>query len=614
MVPIFVLISLFSCSKDTDLLADFVISDLQEARFIGNLAISDNFVVAPQKSIVLDVLANDTFTDPDKVKIVETSQPTNGTVVINKDKTLTFYPDSADAPDTGTDNETQDSQSEPENDSAEEEASTPTQTEATKETSQEEEAIDTPKEEETKETPQQEEETEQKEDQKEAVTETFDYSVESTDEEGNKTSQQATVTVTTNLGDLKAFPGAEGFGENTVGGRGGIVYHVQNLNRSGPGSLRYGLQKIKVPRTIVFDVSGYIDISGDCSIRDPYVTIAGQTAPEGGVTLKGGSLIVRTSEVIVRHLAIRPGVAAGDASDCIRIVAETDNLNIKNVIFDHLSLSWSRDENIGMSASETSSSISNVTIQNCLIAEPLEYYGSLVGKKIKNLSFLKNLWANVPNRIPETTYGNTGESFEFINNIIYNYGRATTIVYGTAVDIIGNAYKVGPTAPERPNLIYHSGPYSPSASEGNIYASDNIQIGRANAWGFKNSNWKKWESSQKVQKNSWYNSIPASSLESTLLKNVGSILFNDAVDARILREYESVTGIRGPKSETQVGGYPLIGSISRPSDYDSDYDGMPDKWEIANNLDPIDPNDRNADVNDDGYTNLESFLYSLTRS
>ena len=94
MIPVIVLISLFSCSKDTDLLVDYMVSDFQEARLIGNLAIDDNFMMASQKSIVLDVLANDTFTDPEKVKIVEISQPNNGYVIINDDKTLTYFPNS----------------------------------------------------------------------------------------------------------------------------------------------------------------------------------------------------------------------------------------------------------------------------------------------------------------------------------------------------------------------------------------------------------------------------------------------------------------------------------------------------------------------------------------
>ena len=193
MVPFFVLISLFSCSKDTDLLVDYIVSDFQEARLIGNLAINDNFVVDSQKSIVLDVLANDTFTDSDKVKIVETSQPTNGSVIINDDKTLTYFPDSADAPKLDTGNESEGSQPEPENNKTEGEENSPPQTDTVEETSQEA-VTETPKVEETEPTP-------QKEEQKETVSQDFTYTVETSDEENNKTTQEATVTVTTDSGN-----------------------------------------------------------------------------------------------------------------------------------------------------------------------------------------------------------------------------------------------------------------------------------------------------------------------------------------------------------------------------------------------------------------------------
>ena len=156
MVPVFVLISLFSCSKDTDLLVDYMVADFEEARFIGNLAIDDNFVVASQKSIVLDVLANDTFTDPEKVKIVEITQPTNGNVIINDDKTLTYFLDSNDAPKPDMGNETEGAQSESEKNETEDGVTPPVQTDIVEETSQET-VTEMPKGEETEPTSQKEE-------------------------------------------------------------------------------------------------------------------------------------------------------------------------------------------------------------------------------------------------------------------------------------------------------------------------------------------------------------------------------------------------------------------------------------------------------------------------
>ncbi|MGS0527577.1 hypothetical protein ACU8V7_22760 [Zobellia nedashkovskayae] len=275
-----------------------------------------------------------------------------------------------------------------------------------------------------------------------------------------------------------------------------------------------------------------------------------------------------------------------------------------------LSLSWSKDENVSIVANE-SNSIKNVTVQNCLIAEPLKNYGILLGKNTSNISILKNIWANVPNRIPETTYGNFGESFEFINNIIYNYGRPTTIVYGTEVDIIGNIYKIGNSSPQQTNLRYQKGPYSSNPSAGKIYAHDNIQIGKENSFGFENQTWTTWEKNKKTQVNSLYDAIESYNLEDILLSEVGNRLFDDAIDSRILNEYKNEEGIRGPVNEDIVGGYPEIQSNSRNQGYDSDLDGISNQWEIDNKLDPYNPTDARKDSNNNGYTNLEEFLHYL---
>ena len=189
MVFLIVLISLFSCSKDTDLLVDYMVSDFQEAHLIGNLAIDDNFVIASQKSIVLDVLANDTFTDPENVKIIEISQPNNGNVIVNDDKTLTYYPDSTDIPKPDTGSETEGSLFESEKNEIGETVNPPAQTDTDAETPQAP-VTETPKEEET-------EPTAQKEESKQTETEDFTYTVETTDEKNNKTTQEATVTITT---------------------------------------------------------------------------------------------------------------------------------------------------------------------------------------------------------------------------------------------------------------------------------------------------------------------------------------------------------------------------------------------------------------------------------
>ncbi len=586
MILLFIFISIFSCSKDSDLLADYVISDLQEARFIGNLAISDNFVVAPQKSIVLDVLANDTFTDPDKVKIVEISQPTNGTVVINEDKTLTYYPDSSDAPDTDASN-------------------------------------DTPVAQEEKEESPQEKETGQQEEQGKTVTEDFSYTVETSDDENNKISQKATVTVTTDLGELKAFPSAEGFGKNSTGGRGGFVYHVTNLGESGPGSLRQGVEKIKGVRTIVFDVSGYINLTKPLKIRSGYgnLTIAGQTAPGDGITLKGSSFWIHDSNVVIRFLRIRPGkewlpAGTGDSGsdnyepdDAVKIRAWSGT-TVKNIILDHCSISWGRDGLLDIAGSE-SGYLEKISIQNNIIAENVDKgYGTLVDNHVADITFFKNLYAH--NKERNILYKNKTFNVQFVNNIIYDFSRGTVLFYNTTSDIIGNIYLTNSTSNRALETI-RLGPGEEPKSGTRLYQYDNTEDGGAVTLSSTGNNIINPYLQNSTVCHTGLTPLPNSKVMNAVLSNVGASIYRDGADSRIINDVLGRTGSR-IVNENEVGGFPTLKSISRPYDYDSDYDGIPNKWEIANNLDPTDSNDGNADANGDGYTNLESFLFSLTQS
>ena len=162
---------------------------------------------------------------------------------------------------------------------------------------------------------------------------------------------------------VPAFPGAEGFGAKSVGGRGGKVIEVTNLNDSGSGSLRAAIAA-SGPRTVVFRVGGTIELKSRIQVENPYLTIAGQTAPGGGITLKNGSnekdtLYILTHDVVVRYLRVRPG-PGGDA-DGVGV-----GTNASNVVLDHCSVSWAVDENLGVS-----STAKNVSIQWSIIAEGL---------------------------------------------------------------------------------------------------------------------------------------------------------------------------------------------------------------------------------------------------
>jgi len=178
-----------------------------------------------------------------------------------------------------------------------------------------------------------------------------------------------------------AFPGAEGAGKWPQGGRGGRVIPVTNLDDSGPGSLRAAAEA-KGPRTVVFRVSGTIELQTPISIKQPFLTIAGQTAPGEGICLKGQSLLIsNTHDIIIRHLRCRPG-------DKTSLPGEMDAISmssVRDVILDHCSATWSTDECLSVTRDSD-----RVTVQNCLIAEALTSHalGSIIGSYVGSISFL----------------------------------------------------------------------------------------------------------------------------------------------------------------------------------------------------------------------------------
>ncbi|KKM60555.1 hypothetical protein LCGC14_1540670, partial [marine sediment metagenome] len=611
MVSVIVLSLIFSCSKDTDLLADYIIAENHNEISVTNLVVDDSYVITTNAEIVLDVLYNDSYSNPDKVKIVEVSQPNEGTVVINEDNTLTFIPESKnlDSSHAETPKELDIKYDEPI-----EEKSEPLIVDEDNSKDTDSPSNDVPMEEIPAETnnPVQHIESEPEQQTESPAekekNENFTYTVETEDENGKTTNETGEVEVKFDYGELTAFPEAEGFGKNTIGGRGGVVIHVTNLSDNGPGSLRNALEKIQGKRTIVFDVSGYIVLKSQLKIRTGYgeVTIAGQTAPGEGITLRGHGIEIWDSEVIIRYLRIRVGTEQHNPEelelDAIRIGRVKSGIT-NNIIVDHCSFSWATDELASINSVTEGASIQNVTYQNCIMAEAIiSRYGMLVGAGVSRISVYNNLFAHNAQRNIRNSYSAPEIEFEFINNIIYDYNRATEISFGNTIDIIGNIYKINSSPEDTYAISYGRSPLKPdyNPAKGNIHQSDNRTINTNFAK--TNSKFDLYGKSNRVITHSLINPTPSVDLENKLLNDLGANIYESPVDKRILEEYKTSTGSQvSSYTDTELffGGYPILKSESRPNNYDMDRDGMSDSWEILHSLDPSNPKDGKEDNNGD---------------
>ncbi len=420
---------------------------------------------------------------------------------------------------------------------------------------------------------------------------------------------------------LPAFPGAEGFGAQAVGGRGGAVVFVTNLNDSGPGSLRAAVDA-DGPRTVLFQVSGTIALRSTLAIRKPYVTIAGQSAPGDGICLKDRGLAIAADHVIVRHLRCRPGDNTESEPDAISISAG------QNIIVDHCSATWGVDETLSAS---TSGQLGNVTVQWCIIAESLNAsshhkgdhgYGSLIrGGWGNGYTFHHNLYAHHRARLPrpgnynDRTKDPDGLTLDFRNNVIYNWGGdaagynadgSNGVDSITRMNFVGNAYQVGPDS--RGALAF-----SESTTSAQAYFADNAMNGRVpdDPWSlvvfrnFSPEQRARYELADPVPTAPMQTDKPLIAYERVLTEAGAIGPRRDSVDARIVSTVRNSTG-RIIDDEEDVGGWPELRSA--PSARDSDQDGMPDAWERQHGLDDRNPEDRNADRDGDGYTNLEEFL------
>lgn len=420
-----------------------------------------------------------------------------------------------------------------------------------------------------------------------------------------------------------AFPGAQGFGAYTQGGRFGKVIEVTNLNDAGPGSLRAAIEA-EGPRTVVFRVSGNIELKAMLTITNPFITIAGQTAPGDGICLKDFPLHIQDAhDVIVRFIRVRPGIASGLNGDEIDGIEVRDS---KNVIIDHCTVSWMVDEGIN-----TWKGTENITVQWCIVAEPLNKsihykgahgFGGSVGGKFA--SYHHNLIAHAPGRNPSIGGNNQymTESMDFRNNVVFNYGHRTCDGKPGSINFVANYYKAGPATTEKiKNQLVRIDNAQKYGFDSKWYIADNVVHGFPAA---KENNWENavaWDEGTSPEINRLNEPlatvetqiVSAEKAYKNVLKYAGVIApGRDDHEKRIVAEVDGKAPIRGNgvvDTVVQAGGWPELKGTVAP--VDSDHDGMPDAWELKAGLDPNDPSDTNRDRNNDGYTNVEEYLNSL---
>lgn len=456
--------------------------------------------------------------------------------------------------------------------------------------------------------------------------------------------------------DIPAFPGAEGGGAFTPGGRGGKIFVVTSLEDSGKGTFREACEALGA-RTIVFNVSGIIQLKKPISVRAPYITIAGQTAPGDGICIAGESLLLDTHDIIIRHMRFRRG-----ATDVTRRDDALGGNVIGNVIIDHCSVSWGLDENISLYRHQFQTNEKskleklpavNVTIQNTISSEGLDTYNHAFGSTIGGLNstFIRNLWANNISRNPSIgMYG----SFNFVNNVLFNWWNRSIDGgdYRSMFNIINNYFKPGPITPAdepiRYRILKPESGYMVPKTFGRAYVSGNIVEGvpsvTANNWNggvqIEDRSLEEAKEYLELIKQDQPFEMPHLTIMDTeqaydfVLNNVGATLpKRDAVDTRVINyvktgkiEYkeglENTIGKEFIKRRLpadsykkgiithpdQVGGYPEY--KGKPYK-DSDNDGISDAWEKKYGLNPKDASDANKDLNGDGYTNIEKYINGI---
>jgi len=390
-----------------------------------------------------------------------------------------------------------------------------------------------------------------------------------------------------------SFPTAVGVGKLATGGRGGTVYHVTNLNDSGTGSFRDAVSVSN--RIIVFDVGGYINLSTPISVKSN-ITIAGQTAPGGGIGIMGREVsFANSSNIIVRYMRFRQGKLDADATK-----SGINLLDVTNAIFDHVSIEFAQWNNIDAVGA------SNITFQNTISADPIGQQFA-AHTETGPYTWYRCLFANSHNRNPLAK-----DNTQYINNVVYDYQAGYTAGNSAGIfthDIVGNYFIAGPKTTNAGDAyyqmtnqsVYINGNYEDSNKDGILNGSVMGYPGGSTALSAP------WDPETNT-----IVTLSAANAYAYVVAHVGASLHRDSVDMNVINNVTSL-GTSGDLWTTQTAtglgnsGYGTI--IGGPTPLDTDQDGMPDAWEIANGTNPEVPDDKI--VNSDGYTNIEHYINCL---
>lgn len=398
-----------------------------------------------------------------------------------------------------------------------------------------------------------------------------------------------------------AFDGAVGFGAVTQGGRGGDIVKVTNLDDSGEGSLRWALEELDGPRIVVFDVAGTIALSDQIKINGQ-VTVAGQTAPDEGITVTGARLWVVESDVIIRGMHVRPGDGEGQAAhhrDAISI-GKSGSV-VERVIIDSNSFTWATDEVVS-----TWGAPRDITISNNIIAEALEgsihpsgdhSMGMLLGDGTENVSVVGNLFVSNQHRNPQLI---DAKGVEFINNVVYNYGdngfQGSARETGSTAHLIGNVFIPGPDSNRDPIRL------TTTKGETAFYLEDNV--------GSTSGSGEARIRDSHVFEPSGIDAMASEDVVEAVLDKVGARNDDGALDAIDARIVGGVTDDSGRITDAPTDEVVTIGQIDPDDILDTDGDGIRDAYEALIGSDP-EVFDAHGDADGDGYTNIEEYINGL---